>query len=175
METAVWHSGFVNDLFWDDEYKNLNYRLESFNNRDDLAKWKRLGYVHPDSHYTGMMCDMRNPQPSWNNKIIDWAKTMYQLKDIGTSYYRMGTGVILPNHKDTYAAYCKLFNVTFDQCERIVIFLEDWQSGHYFEIEGYPFVNWRKGDYVWWQGDTEHMAANLGITKRYTLQITGHK
>lgn len=174
MATQDWHEGHV-DPFWNDEHFDLHYHLESFNNKSDLIRWKRLGYTHPDTHYTGMMCDMRYSQPTYNDEIIRWAEEEYQLKDIGTSYYKMGTGVILPNHRDTYATYCKLFGVEVNDCERIVIFLEDWESGHYFEIEGTPIVDWNKGDYVWWQGDIEHMAANLGLTKRYTLQITGHK
>lgn len=174
MATQEWHEGHV-DPFWNDEHLSLNYTLEPFNNRQDLERWRREGYVHPDSHFTGLMCDMRKPQPSYNNEIIHWVETEYQLKDIGTSYYKMGTGAIIPNHRDTYKKYCKLFKLKPEQVERIIIFLEDWASGHYFEIEGTPIVDWKRGDYVYWRGKALHMAANLGTTKRYTLQITGHK
>ena len=51
--------------------------------------------------------------------------------------------------------------------------MEDWQSGHVFEIEKQPIVEWRAGDYVVWKNDTLHLAANVGKTSRYTLQITG--
>lgn len=174
MATAEWHEGHIQP-FWNDEHFELRYKLEGFNSRKDITRWQREGYTHPLSHYTGMMCDMRNPQPSYNELFTIWAEEEYNLKDIGTSYYRMGTGVILPNHRDTYKTYCKLFGVKVDECERIVVFLEDWSSGHYFEMEGTPIVNWKRGDYVWWRGDAEHMAANIGLAKRYTLQITGHK
>jgi hypothetical protein len=30
------------------------------------------------------------------------------------------------------------------------------------------------GDVVVWPYDTPHMAANMGLIPRYTLQITGH-
>ena len=53
--------------------------------------------------------------------------------------------------------------------------MEDWKSGHYFEVEGNPFIEWKSGDYISWVGNTEHFAANIGIEYRYTLQITGHK
>jgi len=45
-------------------------------------------------------------------------------------------------------------------------------SGHYFELDGEPYVKWSKGNYLWWRGDTSHMAANLGVENRYTMQIT---
>jgi hypothetical protein len=53
------------------------------------------------------------------------------------------------------------------------VFLEDWKSGHYFEGNDVAKVNWRAGDVVEWQYDASHMAANLGLEPRYTLQITG--
>jgi hypothetical protein len=54
-----------------------------------------------------------------------------------------------------------------------VIFLEDWQSGHYFEIDGTPITAWSAGDVITWRYDVPHVAANVGMTDRYTLQITG--
>jgi hypothetical protein len=51
--------------------------------------------------------------------------------------------------------------------------LEDWKSGHYLEANGEPVVNWSAGQVVEWVNDTPHMAANIGLEDRYTLQITG--
>jgi len=52
------------------------------------------------------------------------------------------------------------------------VFLEDWQPGHILEIDGSPISQWHAGDYVIWNYDTPHMAANLGLVPRYTAQIT---
>lgn len=174
METQEWGKGHI-DPFWNDEYIKLDYNLEPFNNPEDLVKWHRQGYVHPDSHYTGFLCDMKKPQPSWNQRIIDWFAEEFKVKDIGTSYYRMGTGVILPVHGDIYKRYRELFGCKLEDIVRVVVMLEDWQSGHYFEIDNQPKCGWSAGDYHWWIGNTPHMAANIGVTKRYTLQLTGHK
>jgi hypothetical protein len=53
------------------------------------------------------------------------------------------------------------------------VFLEDWKPGHYFEGNDIAKVNWKAGDVVEWQYDAPHLAANLGLEPRYTLQITG--
>jgi hypothetical protein len=118
---------------------------------------------------------MRSPQPTWNDRIIDYF-TGLGWKDIGTSYYRMMPGTILPTHQDRYVKYISIFDLQDkeESIRRAVLFLEDWQSGHYAEYQGRPFVNWRAGAVVEWTYDTPHMAANLGSTPRYTLQITGH-
>jgi hypothetical protein len=118
---------------------------------------------------------MRKPQPSWNNKFIDYFAGL-GWKDIGTSYYRMDTGTILPVHQDTYKRYVELFDLQGKEhtIRRAIIFLEDWQSGHYLELKGIPVTDWKKGFTVMWDYDAPHMAANIGLTPRYTLQITGH-
>jgi len=53
--------------------------------------------------------------------------------------------------------------------------LETLQPGHYLDCMGRAFVDWRAGDVVEWTYDTPHTAANIGMTPRYTLQVTGHK
>jgi hypothetical protein len=54
-----------------------------------------------------------------------------------------------------------------------VIFLEDWRSGHYFEINNYPIVRWIAGDTVLWQQSVAQVIANVGITPLRILKITG--
>lgn len=159
--------------FWDDEFKQLNYINEPFNDDPNVARWLELGYPNK---FTGDMCDMRDPQPSWNHVFIKIYEEM-GWKDIGTSYYRMGPGTILPTHSDLYLKYIDLHNLHGRELSimRAVVFLEDWKPGHYAEYRDKPFTNWRAGATVEWQYDEPHMAANMGTEPRYTLQITGHK
>jgi hypothetical protein len=158
--------------FWDDEYKSLDYVREQFNDPQKLTEWVEQGFK---SAATGWMCDMSKPQPSWNKKFVDIYTTM-GWKNIGTSYYRMDTATVLPQHSDRYIKYIKLFNLQGkeDAIRRAIVFLEDWSGGHYSECAGVPIVSWQAGDVVEWSYDTPHMAANLGSAPRYTLQITGH-
>ncbi len=159
-------------VFWDDQYKSLEYVSEDFNDPLAVAKWAAAGYA---GKCTGAMADMRGRQPSWNPKFIKIFEDQGWL-DIGTSYYRMGTGTVLPTHSDLYKKYVDLFSLNGKQnsIRRAIVFLEDWQSGHYSEVNGHPVTNWHAGDTIIWTYDTPHMAANLGLTDRYTLQITGH-
>ena len=123
----------------DDEYKNLDYVIEKFNDSATLEK------------------------------LFNW-------KDVCTSYYKMWPGSSLPKHQDTYKKYIEVFNLKGQEQSiwRSIVFLEDWQSGHYLEVDGNPYTQWSKGTVVTWQYDTPHIAANLGMTPRYTLQVTGH-
>lgn len=160
------------DVFWDNEFKHLDYVNEDFNDTNMVKQWIDAGYC---KKFTGNMCDMRCPQPSWNHRFI---KIFSELgwKDVSTSYYRMDTGTVLPTHSDLYVKYIDLFDLQGQEhkIRRAIVFLQDWQPGHYAEYMNEPFVKWTAGTVIEWPYDTPHMAANLGLTPRYTLQVTGH-
>jgi len=159
--------------FWDDEFKHLEYINETFNDPESVQRWLAQGFP---GKFTGDMCDMRSVQPSWNKTIVEVFEQM-GWQDVGTSYYRMMSGTILPTHQDLYKKYVELFDLRGQEhtIHRALIFLEDWQPGHYLEVMDQPVVKWRAGDVIEWVYDTPHMAANVGSTPRYTLQITGHR
>lgn len=166
------HEWFNIAPFWDNDYKNLTYVKEKFNDPATEIAWEDAGFRGP---FGGWMCDMRNPQPSWNTQFVEFFENM-GWQDIGTSYYKMAPGSSLPEHVDTYKKYIELFDLQDKKhsIRRAVVFLEDWQSGHYAECDGTPYVNWIRGFTLVWSWDAPHIAANMGMTPRYTLQITGH-
>jgi hypothetical protein len=166
-------SRYLISPFWNtDSYRNLAYAREDFNDPDQVSLWLSQGYI---DRFEGDMCDMRQSQPDWNQRIID-RFVAQGWQDIGTSYYRMKTGTVLPVHSDRYVRYVNLFNLQGQEhrIRRAIIFLEDWSSGHYSEVAGQAIVGWRAGTTIEWAYDVPHMAANIGLRPRYTLQITGH-
>ena len=167
-EVNVYHL----DVFWDDEFQYLQYRQEPFNDPADVARWLAQGY---QPKICGAMADMRGQQPSWNHRFIDIFRAR-GWHDIGTSYYRMTSGTVMPVHQDRYTRYIELFDLVGKEYSiwRALVLLEDWHPGHYLEVQGRPFVEWRAGTVVEWCYDIPHMAANVGLNPRYTLQITGH-
>ena len=166
------HARYKIPVFWNDEYKNLDYVREEFNDPESVDKWEQQGYTGP---FTGYMADMRVLQPSWNDRFITIYREM-GWQNIGTSYYRMTTGTVLPTHSDLYKRYVELFALKGKEhtIRRAIVFLEDWKPGHYSEIDGVGIVNWTAGTVLEWSYDTPHAAANIGIEPRHTLQITGH-
>ena len=55
-------------VFWDDEFKHLDYVNELFNDPVNVNRWTSQGYANK---FTGDMCDMRSRQPSWNKTFVD--------------------------------------------------------------------------------------------------------
>jgi len=166
LDTPSWRQYHI-DPWWF-THRDLYYVNEPFNDPVSLAKWRELGYTQ--TRFTGDMYDMRRREPEWVTPFRDH----FLWNHFSWSVYRMGPGCVLPNHSDTFARFRNLYKIHDPQTiYRAVVFLEDWASGHYFEIDGNPVVKWRAGDVVAWRFDTPHLAANMGETARYTLQITG--
>lgn len=160
------------ERFWDDEFKTLDYIQEPFNDPESVNLWISQGY---QSKICGDLCDMRHRLPKWANKFINiYEQQGWQ--DVGVAFYRMPTGTVMPVHNDLYKRYIELFNLKGKETSirRALVLLEDWKSGHYLEVAGKPYTCWRAGDTVEWAYDEPHMAANIGLEDRYTLQITGH-
>ena len=160
------------ERFWDDEFKHINYVQEPFNDPVLIQQWLAQGY---HNKICGDLADMRHKLPSWSGKFIE----IYEAqgwKDIGIAFYRMRTGTVMPVHQDLYKRYVDVFDLHGHEqsIRRALILLEDWHPGHYLEVAGKGYVNWSAGKAVEWYYDVPHMAANIGLEDRYTLQITGH-
>ena len=159
-------------VFWDDEFKRLAYINEPFNDPVSVNTWISQGY---QSKITGDLCNMRHRLPDWAGRFIEYDEDL-GWQDIGLAFYRMHTGTVMPNHSDLYRRYIELFNLTGRETtiRRALVLLEDWKSGHYLEVMGSSVVEWSAGTVLQWTYDTPHMAANIGLEDRYTLQVTGH-
>jgi hypothetical protein len=154
--------------WWEIQHRDLGYINEPFNNAVDVDQWRSLGYTQ--TTFTGDLYDMRRPEPDWVSRF----RHFLPLKHFSWSVYRMRPGTTLPEHSDTYAKFREIYDISDDvSIRRYVIFLENWDSGHYLEIDQTPLQPWLAGAAVFWHDSLPHLAANVGKTDRYTLQITG--
>lgn len=156
------------DPWWDDHFKSLNYQYFPHKDQNMVAEWVRQGYI--TGTLNGAVCDVReHPIAERFLKLFNW-------DNAGAALYQMNTGDFLPVHRDHYITYRRVFNIINPKTIwRAIVFMEDWKSGHYFEIDNAPLIPWSAGDYVVWNYDVPHMVGNLGLEPRYTMQITGIK
>jgi hypothetical protein len=161
----MWIKGHIKPI-WDHSYKNYNYTKKSLPEHE-IKKWRALGYNH--TSFNGEMFNDHRSVPFWSQSIAN----KFQLINPGFVFYKMKTNDIMPVHSDHYETYIKIFNADKNKIWRLLVLLEDWKSGHYLEIDNTAIVNWKAGDYVFWNSDVPHAASNIGIEDRYTLQITG--
>ena len=153
--------------WWDEGFKHLPYVKQPVTDAE-IGLWQGQGYDYVKS-FTGSMYDNRNPMPDWVRTVEE----VFGLYKQTYTFYKMKTLEIMPTHSDHYRTYCRIHEVEPTDVYRVVLMLEDWKPGHYLEIDGVGYVNWKAGDWFRWKGDVPHAASNIGIEDRYTLQVTG--
>jgi hypothetical protein len=156
--------------WWDDSFKQLDYVYSPIKNTYDEERWVKEGYKNVTLN--GALYAMPRPMPDYAIPFL----TLFDWHNVGIGFFRMNTLEMFPVHQDHYISYREKFNITdTSTIWRCIVFLEDWKSGHYIEVDGSPIVNWIKGDYVMWNFNVPHFAGNFGTQPRYTMQITGTK
>lgn len=163
--------GHIPVIWLEQDYKNLDFIRGT---KDEMCK--RLSLVDSnDMHrYDSQQFSMDYFDAIDIGYKFIGSDSFQYIREQGYSIHKTPPGHVVPAHVDHYAAYKRRFGLeSSDQIIRVLIFLEDWQPGHYFDVDGRGIVNWQAGDWVSWQGSVPHRLANLGSVDRYTFTITG--
>jgi hypothetical protein len=112
------------------------------------------------------------------NQTFDLPDNFYSIAqslfpNFSASVIKQDPGQVLPIHTDTFFMVSEKYGVSKDECIRVNIFLDDWQSGHYFELDYQPILHWTKGQAVIIDKDIPHLSGNMGVVPKYTMQVTG--
>jgi len=163
--------GKINFDLPDFNYKNYKWIIEdnvtilgrSNSFEDQNVKNVEAGYTSQNSMY------YRNFEV--DGAVHDFCRTLFPRYSVGIM--KQPPGQTLPVHTDTFFQFAKNNNVEPSSCCRVNIFLEDWQSGHYFEINENSVLHWKQGDAIIIKCNEPHLSGNMGMTNKYTMQVTG--
>ena len=155
--------------FWSTEdYAKLHYTAEYFRDSSQLDEWKIAGHHLPNT--TIGIFPVTSPT-EFSTKIESY---FGHLHHIGICFHLLLPGHYLPLHSDAYGFYTKKYGITdINKIHRYIMFLEDSQPGHLLTVGDTIYSQWCAGDVKSFSGAMPHSAINLGMTPRYTLQITG--
>ena len=167
-----WIARYTGD--WDTELNDVKKLAEP-------KTWKTRGKdYHPD--HPDLLAeenDLKNAGMSTDTVIFRkhfnfdgiWQKFLdpLGLLNIKKAFHIQYPGELINLHID------KQYEMNDDpsQVARFFIFLEDWKPGHFLQI-GTSFLQWQKGDLVWFDWpNIPHASANAGWEPRCLMQITG--
>ena len=73
------------------------------------------------------------------SKGIDWEWTKYfypeNWSNVGLMFDKANPGHVIPQHTDHFKFYAIHFGIPKEKVRRRIVFLEDWKSGHYFQLK----------------------------------------
>jgi len=142
---------------------NVSSQERSSNFEDQNKNFFSAGYNEYNSKYLQTF--------DVDKKCIKFGKTVFPR--FSMSIIKQNPGQTIPAHLDTFFTFSSNNGVDPADCVRINVFLEDWKSGHYFEINETPVLHWKQGDAIIIRNSDLHLSGNMGMQPKYTMQITG--
>lgn len=87
-------------------------------------------------------------------------------------------GNIITLHRDTFFQINKKFPTDTRTKVRANIYLKEWEVGHIIQYkdlsdEWQTSTHWHQGEGFLWDSNILHIGANIGLTDKFTLQISG--
>jgi hypothetical protein len=120
------------------------------------------------NQYNSSIWQMFDCCPDWT---YDIAKLLPQVfKNYVASITKIDPGQTVPWHQDKHYVLQEKFGS--GDTSRFLVFLEDWKTGHYFEIHNQPIVKWKRGDYLHFQRKDWHLSGNMGLEPFFSAQVT---
>jgi hypothetical protein len=134
-----------------------------------IKAFKTWGYKKTQTEYIQIFS---NDYPDLFKKFIKISNL-----DLATSsIIKQYPGNIIPWHYDTHVTFKNLLkkkNINNKKIIRYMVFLTDWDWGHYFCVGNSIAHQWKAGDIITWEPHIHHCGSNSGMSPKITLNITG--
>jgi len=106
---------------------------------------------------------------SWENELLQQLPLEHGI----VTLTRQDPGQILPWHEDKFYLLKKQHPNDSRMIVRFLTFFQDWDIGHMLQVQDEIIYKWKQGDTWIWSPGTMHLAANVGLTPKWTCNITG--
>jgi hypothetical protein len=138
---------------------------------ESFQKNKDWGYLPSNTMSWKTTCKKPQLHMSWENRI---SSQLPFEPDCVVTPTLMTPGNVMPWHQDGFYYFKNnTSSELFQYVIRCLIFLKDWETGHYLQVEDSVIHHWKAGDVLFWHPDRWHVVANVGYTNRWTCNITG--
>ena len=128
-------------------------------------------YDKIEKYYTkhnSSIWQMFEESPQWVWNLAE--KLPQDFDHFVVSTIKIDPGQTIPHHVDKHFKLKQEYGNGISH--RYLIFLQDWQRGHYYEVHDQPFTKWKIGDWVKFGIDDWHIAGNMGDEPFYSAQVT---
>jgi len=144
-------------------------QLDMLDFKDYFACYRQTAEVEKYYHeHNSSIWQMFDESPAWVHDLARMVPQDFSAHEV--SVISIPPGQTIPYHQDKH--YLLQQRHGPGDTWRYLIFLEPWQSGHYFELDGRPIINWQTGDWIKFHRSLWHLAGNMGTTPFYTAQVT---
>ncbi len=135
----------------------------------ELDKHRQSGYSPYNTRHWETTTIQPKLEMSWEGEIME----QLPLTNATGRPTLQPPGNVMPWHQDKFI-YFKRENPGHDEhVVRFIVFQKDWQNGHLLQAGDSFVTHWKAGDILLWYPDRWHLSANVGITDKWTFNVTG--
>lgn len=149
---------------------NSDKKLKKAKLDNRIQSFRDWGYKKEQTEYIQIFS---REYPDLFKKFIKLSGLSYATSSLIKQY----PGNIIPWHYDTHITFKnkikKHKNLQNKKILRYMVFLTDWNWGHYFCVGNNVVHQWKAGDIITWEPHVHHCGSNAGMTPKITLNITG--
>ena len=149
---------------------NSDIKLKKAKLHDRIQSFRDWGYKKDQTEYVQIFS---GEYPKLFENFIKLSGLGYASSSLIKQY----PGNIIPWHYDTHITLknkiSKFKELKNKKIIRYMVFLTDWDWGHYFCVGNNVVHQWRAGDIITWNPIVHHCGSNAGMTPKITLNITG--
>ncbi len=149
---------------------NSDKKLRKINKHNRIDTFLDWGYKKEQTEYLQIFS---NENPKLFNKFIQLSR----LGNATSSLIKQYPGNIIPWHFDTHVTFKNKIKknklLKNKKIIRYMVFLTDWDWGHYFCVGNNVIHQWKAGDIITWDPIIHHCGSNAGMSPKITLNITG--
>lgn len=164
LDLACWKNDnvYTKSVVGTESLWNDNLSTESQN-------YKQCGYTE---HNTRVWKSTNLKEPlefNWQESLISQLPIDHGIATLT----RQDPGQVLPWHVDKFYMLRRLNPSDPRMIVRFLIFFQDWDIGHLLQIGNDVLYNWKRGDVYVWTQNAPHVSANIGLTQKWTCNVTG--
>jgi hypothetical protein len=112
-------------------------------------------------------------QQAFDEEIPNFLKfsDALNLYNASISWTSIEPGQTIPVHTDSFYKLRSKYNVDINKCVRYLIFLQNWELGHFVEFDNFELKHWKKGNVYKFDYLAKHCAANASNIRFVTCQV----
>lgn len=131
-----------------------------------LRDWGYTKYNTQSWETTSQRSQLHMP---WEQTIMDW----FPLEQPISRPTLQKPGNIIPWHQDQFFFFKRKHPQQYNHVVRFIVFMKDWEVGHLLQAGNSVVTHWQAGDVILWYPDRMHLGANVGVTNKWTQNVTG--
>lgn len=140
---------------------------------DDLSRSYDISRQYGYTKHNTKVWETTTQQPKLE---MDWEKhiaSQLPLQFPSTRPTLQTPGNVMPWHQDKFIYFRRLHTDQSEYIVRFIVFMKDWDIGHFLQAGNSVISHWKAGDVILWHPHRLHLSANVGISDKWTLNVTG--